>query len=128
MSVLGPAVNGRRDKFAAEMNKHPDWSDAKIVRALHAAGAKFGPDQKAELLRELPLEALKPFVGGEITVESAGFSVREFSTDPHPKTRLTWGVRGKWHGFNGQEADCMLALEPFDGNLTNFQRYSFTKK
>ena len=122
MSLVGLAVSGRRDKFAAEVNTHPEWSDAKVIEALSTAGARFGPDHKAELLRELPLEELRPFVGGELTVVSANFSLRENSADPKPKVFPTWLVTAKLPGLNGQEAECTLALEPFDGKLWLFQR------
>jgi hypothetical protein len=121
MTVIGPAVTGRRDKFAAEVDRHPEWSDAKVREALKASGARFGPDHKAELLRELPLEELKPFVGGEIKVVSADLSIRWFGTNPQ-EASLTWFVKAKWHGLNGQEADCTMALEPFDGKLVSFDR------
>jgi hypothetical protein len=123
MSAGGPVADGRRDKFAEEMNRHPEWSDAQVIAALNDAGAKFGPDHKAEFLRTLPFEELKPFVGGEIEVLSAGFHFWE--SDLEGKTSrayLSWIVRAKWHGSDGREAGCSLAFEPFDGTLQSYGR------
>jgi hypothetical protein len=62
--AYGPGVFGRRDKFAEEVARHREWSDEEVVKAMNEAGAKFGPEHKAELLRALPLEGLAPFMDG----------------------------------------------------------------
>jgi hypothetical protein len=88
----GPIVNGRRDKFAEEVNRHPEWTDAQVVTALNDAGARFGPDHKAEFLRTLPIAELKPFVG-ELEVLSAKFYVRHSGAEgTPPEASLSWTV------------------------------------
>jgi len=70
--------------------RHREWSDEEVVKAMNEAGAKFGPEHKAELLRALPLEGLAPFMGGEIEVVSAEFRARLLgSREP----ALIWWVR-----------------------------------
>ena len=110
--VSGPVVSCRRDRLAAEVKKHTRWSETRIRTALKTAGAAFGPDHKAEFLRVLPIEKLKPFVG-DITVTSTEFQTRE----------VTWLVRAKWHSPDGRmEADCFFEFEPFEGKLILFNR------
>jgi len=118
VSVSGPAISGRRDDFAEEVDRHPDWSDARITAALNEAGAKYGADHKAEFLRALPLEELKPFVGGELKLTSVEFHVRLGTSGTTKAAGLTWLVRARWHSPDGREADCTMAFEPFEGRLT----------
>lgn len=123
--AFGPGVFGRRDEFAEEVARHPEWSDAEVVKAMNEAGAKFGPEHKAELLRALPLEGLAPFMGGQIEVVSAEFMVQHLgSRNPN----LIWWVRANWHGSGGREADCTLMLEPFEGKLQGVSREALTHK
>jgi len=74
--IAGPLAFGGRDRFAKVVDKHPKWSDAQIVAELNQAGARFGPDHKAEFLRGLPTEILKPYLGDNIELLDATFSFR----------------------------------------------------
>ena len=123
LTAGGPIAEGRRDKLAEEVNKHPKWSEAQITAALNTAGPKFGPDHKAEFLRALPIEKLKPFLGGEIEVLSAEFDL--WYRDSEQESReadLTWLVQTNWRSSDGREAKCNLVFEPFDGHLTSLMR------
>lgn len=122
LSVSGPAIYDRRNSFADEVDRHPDWSDARITAALNEAGAKYGPDRKAEFLRALPLEELKPFIGGELKLTSVEFYVRLGTSGTTKAAGLTWLVRARWHSPDGREADCTMAFEPFEGMLTMLKR------
>jgi len=111
--VSGPLVRCRLDTLAGNIHENSEWSDARILDELKAAGAAFGPDRKTEFVRSLPIEKLKPFVG-EIQVISTEFQVRE----------LTWLVRAKWHSPDGRfEGDSFLTFEPFEGKLIQFDRH-----
>jgi len=117
--VESPLVRCRLEKLAGEVDENPEWSEARVLTALKDAGAKFGPDHKAEFLRALPIEELKPFVG-KLEVVSVEFEVRE---QTETKAYLTWIVRAKWHSPDGRtEADCVLTFEPFEGKLTQYDR------
>ena len=107
-------IGDRLDELDAEIAKHPKWTDAQIVEALKSAGAKFGPADRAEFLRSLPLKELE-LVTGRLEVVSADLGAR------YRPPVLSWRVEAKWHSDDGrQEADCLLFFEPFEGRLENF--------
>ena len=122
MSAIGRGASGKRDKFAEEMNRHPQWSDREVTAALNSAGARFGPDHKVEFLRALPIDELKRWVG-EVEVGSAEFILRHSGGDGTPsEPALTWRVEARWHGPNGEDRPCILQFEPFDGRVTSIFR------
>jgi hypothetical protein len=116
--VSGPFVDGRLEKLRKELDEHPDWPDARLVKALKAAGAKYGPDDREALLRALPLKELEPCTG-PMEVTSARFHVRlNADTGDNPDADLTWFVDAKWHSPDGRyEANRTMTLEPFEGAL-----------
>jgi hypothetical protein len=73
--VSGPFVDGRQEKLMKEVDAHPEWSDEQVVKALKAAGARFGPDDREAFLRALPLKELEPFTG-RLEVRSVYFNLR----------------------------------------------------
>ena len=119
--VSGPFVDGRLEALRKELDEHPDWPDARLVKALKAAGAKYGPDDRAALLRALPLRELEPCTG-PMEVTSARFHVRlNADTGDNPEADLTWFVDAKWHSPDGRyEADRTMTLEPFEGALIDY--------
>ena len=120
--VWGPAVRGRLERFVEEVARHPEWPERRVLAALRDAGAKFAPDHKADFLRALPIQGLKPFVGA-LEVKSAEFRLWEPAADGRSKAELTWIVRGNWHSPDGrQEANWVMAFEPFEGRLLRFMR------
>ncbi len=124
----GPFVDGRLDKLKEDLDKHPEWPDARVVEALKGAGAKFGPDDKAEFLRALPLKGLEPCTG-RLEVVSAEFRVRLGPVEGEkPKANLTWRVLAKAYSPDGRyEMDCSMTFEPFDGALMDFNILSLPK-
>jgi len=111
LSVWGSLVRARLEKLEAELENHPEWSFAQKVRTLKRSGAKFGPDDRAEFLRALPLKELE-VVTGRVEIVSADFALR------YAPSKLIWEVRAKWHSEDGQyEADYLLSFEPFEGQL-----------
>jgi hypothetical protein len=128
LSVWGPFLTSRLDKLKKEVDKHPDWPDARVVEALKSAGAKFGPDDRAEFVRTLPLKELEPLTG-RLEVVSAEFRVRFTPAEGNrPGSDLRWSVEAKWHSPDGRhEADCLLILEPFEGALMDFHLRSLPK-
>jgi hypothetical protein len=112
----GPVVDSRVEKVAQEVKQHPEWSDAEVIVALNRAGARFGPDHKADFLRALPLAKLEPFVG-KLKIESADFFVRY--TDDKADIPLIWHVQAK-RRVAGREVKCSLSFDPFEGRLKGF--------
>jgi hypothetical protein len=119
--VSGPFVDGRLDKIRKQADENPEWSDARVVEALKAAGAKYGPDDREAFLRALPLKELEPFTG-RLEVVSARFDVRFHAIEGEkPKADLSWAVDAKWHSADGRyDADRTMIFEPFDGALMRY--------
>jgi hypothetical protein len=115
LEIYGPLIDGDAHKFAVELAKRQDWSDTMIATALKDAGAKFGPEHKAEFLRSFPREQLRPFMAGDLEVVSAEF---HFERNPQMQLPPKWIVLAKWHSLDGRESNCTLAFEPFHGYLT----------
>ncbi len=106
------------DKVAEELNRRAEWTDAEATAELKKAGARFTPDQKAELLRALPLAELAPFAG-ELRIVSAEFRVRNAA--PQADASLRWIVKAVVRS-SGREVGCTLDFEPFEGRLLLFYR------
>lgn len=113
--MAGPYLTCRLDRLLQVVGRHPEWTNARILAELKSSGAKFGPDRKEELLRVLPIEKLRPFVG-KMEVKSVEFQFPE----------LIWLVRATWDGRS--DASCTLMLEPFDGKLKQFNRSPIAPK
>jgi hypothetical protein len=127
LMVSGPFVRERAEMFEKEVNNHAEWSDGRVVKELKMAGAKFGPDDRAEFLRTLPLKALEPCTG-RLEVVSADIRVRIGVDGDKREAGLTWVVRAKAYSLDGgYETDCTLMFEPFDGKLINYSITSAPK-
>lgn len=70
----GPAVNdGEADKGIFEIvTAHPEWTDEQVIAAIKENGTKYGPNDKEEFVKNLPLQKLEPFLG-KLKVESVEF-------------------------------------------------------
>ena len=119
--ILGPFVRDRVENLMKEVDEHPEWSDAQIVARLKAAGARFGPNDREEFLRSLPLKKLEPLVG-QLEVIGDVFSVRSASVGgDQPVAAIGWTVGAKWHSADGKfEGNRILQFEPFEGALTSY--------
>jgi hypothetical protein len=123
--ISGPVVTDRVRKFEQEVDGHPEWSEDQILARLKAAGAKFGPNDREEFLRTLPLKKLEPLVG-HLEVTGDVFSVRSASIDGDPPVAaIAWTVTAKWHSADGKlEGDRILLFEPFEGTLWSYSMSS----
>lgn len=70
----GPAVNdGEADKRIFEIvTAHPEWTDEQVIAAIKENGTRYGPNDKEEFVKNLPLQKLEPFLG-KLKVESVKF-------------------------------------------------------
>ena len=125
VSISGPFVRGRVEKFEEEVDEHPEWSEDQIVARLKAAGAKFGPNDREEFLHTLPLKKLEPLIG-QLEITGDVFSVRSASVGgDQPVAAIAWTVTAKWHSADGKfEGDRILLFEPFEGYLWSFSMSS----
>lgn len=61
----GPFIDDREvgNKLYEIVQAHPDMSEKEIIAALKSLGAKYGPDDKEQFTRDLPLNELQRFLG-----------------------------------------------------------------
>src|ERR1700676_86287 len=61
----GPAINdGEANNAVYEVvRSHPEVTDAEIASLLKQSGTRYGPDDKEEFIKNLPLKQLQPFLG-----------------------------------------------------------------
>lgn len=95
---------------------HPEWTDAQDVSALLKAGAIYGPNQKEEFLRAIPLRDLENLLG-KAAITSAEFEVVPDSEQRWPAL-LHWVVMLNVNFTDGGQATYRLYFEPFKGALT----------
>ncbi|HXL08957.1 MAG TPA: hypothetical protein VN966_01930 [Candidatus Bathyarchaeia archaeon] len=71
----GPAINdGEADKKIFEIvTAHPEFTDAQVVATLKENGTQYGPNDKEEFTKNLPLQKLEPFLG-KLKVDSLTFN------------------------------------------------------
>jgi hypothetical protein len=117
--VQSPRDLDKMNAFAGVVLAHPEMSDAEVTVALKKSGAKFGPMDKDEFVKSLPLAALKPFLG-KLQVLTVGFS-------PLQKNRNNvaiwpdWRVKTKATRADGTEETYELMFDPFRGDLISLR-------
>jgi hypothetical protein len=68
-------LNLKNDQLRKLVDSHQEWSDQEVAAALKNAGAKFGPNEREQVLKALPLSVLEPFIG-LMEIDSAEFRMR----------------------------------------------------
>jgi hypothetical protein len=118
----GSLVNDAKQEAIAKLvDEHPEWTDPDLTVALRRAGAKFGPDQKEELLARFPVHELEPILG-KIEMGPAQFAFRGNSQAPH-YALMNWSIR--FQATSGTKQDqYAVFLEPFDGRVVALSRRS----
>jgi hypothetical protein len=117
--VNGSFVESRARDVAMEIVKQTDWTNEQRTQAVRKSGARFGPDNKNEFLRTLPVQAIIEFTGCELRTTSAEFIVgRQEGEAGHDYAIVQWRINGKRKGL-GKLANqpCVARFEPFDGKL-----------
>jgi len=117
--IVGPYISDRVDRLAKEVDAHQEWSDAQVIAALKAAGAKLGPDDRAAFLNALPLKALEPLTG-RLEITSVDFGVRfDPGSEGEPREAdLSWMVKAKSRSGGGRhDVEYVMIFEPFEGVL-----------
>jgi hypothetical protein len=94
-------------------------SDAEVAVALKKSGAKFGPMDKDEFVKSLPLAALKPFLG-KLQVLTVGFSPLQKNRN-NVATWPDWRVKTKAPRDDGTEETYELMFDQFRGDLISLR-------
>jgi hypothetical protein len=71
----GPGINdGEADKKIFEIvTAHPEWTGAQVISTIKENGTKYGPNDKEEFTKNLPLHQMEPFLG-KLKIESVTFN------------------------------------------------------
>jgi hypothetical protein len=114
--VKGPAVgNPDKDEEVTKLAFSPPYemTDTKAVAALKQAGARYGPTDKDEFVKHLPIDQLRRYLG-PLNVISVEFPI----LDEHRTTRWPrWHVLAKVENGSSAERTYEMWLEPFKGDL-----------
>jgi hypothetical protein len=113
-------LESKFEVLRSQVDAHQQWSDQQVIAAMKKAGAKFGPNDEDAFRKEVPIDALEPFIG-RLQIESAEFFLRH-KQDPRSLAELYWEVDGTSVLPNGQEAHWSLTFEPFAGKLQSLLR------
>ena len=114
------SLQSKSKLLCTQINAHQKWSDQQVIAAMKRAGVKFGPDEEDALRREVPIDALEPFIG-RLQIQSAEFFLRH-KQSPRSLAELYWEVDGTSVLPNGKDARWSLTLEPFAGRLLSLSR------
>ncbi len=98
------------------IDSHPEWPDTRIAEELRAAGAKFGPDEKEQVLKTLPLARLQPILG-KLRVESARFDAKVEAASANTMAILDWDIAVVGVMPDGEQVSYSLSVEPFEGGI-----------
>lgn len=116
--VLSPGVRqlDQRNKFTEFVLSHGDSTEAELVAALKNAGAKYGPNDKQQFIKDLPIQKLERFLGKLQATSVAFLPLRKdrANADMWP----FWQVKAKAETDNG-ELIYELTFEQFQGELVS---------
>ena len=114
------ALEIKNDQIRKQVDSHQSWSDKEIAEALKEAGARFGPNEGAELLRVVPLNVLEPFIGS-MHIDSTEFRLR-YQQKPKSLAELYWVIVGHADVGAGHAVEWSIICEPFEGKIVSITR------
>jgi hypothetical protein len=117
--VQSPRDLDKMNAFAGVVLGHPEMSEAEVSVELKKEGAKFGPMDKDEFVKSLPLAALEPFLG-KIQVLNVGFSPLQKNRN-NVATWPDWRVKTKATRADGTEETYELMFDQFRGDLISLR-------
>jgi hypothetical protein len=122
-TAQGHSPNDDRNKAIRELvDAHPDWADTQITDALKAAGAKFDPSAKIDLMLQIPADRLSS-IFGKCRIVSTEFEFRDSQT-ANNASALMWHAELEAESGNDKSVTYHLIVEPFGGKVTFIQRSS----
>jgi hypothetical protein len=123
-NAQGPGVGNldAENQFIELVLSHAQMTDAEIAAALNVAGAKYATVNKGELVRQLQLRRLEPFLG---KLEVSAVSSPSLEADrSNLALWLTWTVNVSAKQPNGTKLKYDLRFERFKGDLTSLAETS----
>jgi hypothetical protein len=108
----------------AEIETHQEWSEDDLKAALRAAGYKYGPGDKEELLESIRLDELQKYIG-PFELKKATFNARYKYSEPDEDGKhyrsygVSWLIEGTCTLVTGPQA-CSLKFDAYRGRLNHF--------
>lgn len=112
-TVHDPEKNRAIDE---QVYSHPEMTDAEVAAALKKAGVKYGPEDKEQFIRDLPIDRLERFLG-KLRIVSVGFLPLDENRNNASGWPL-WTVTAEAKRQDGTVATYELRFERFKGDLT----------
>lgn len=100
------------------VNSHPEWDDARILKELKEAGARYTPDQKDAFMKSLPLGPLQTLLG-RIQITRVEFKTAEADHEGN-FADLSWTVNIRATANGQKTEEYAVNCDPFDGTLDSF--------
>jgi hypothetical protein len=116
----GPYINDRKaaNEVYEIVHANPKMSYAEIVATLKQHGTKYGPNDKEQFIKDLPLKQLEPFLG-KLQIVSVGFHQIDKDPDPKPWVGVwpDWTVKAQATTKDGAKVPYELHFSHLNGSL-----------
>jgi hypothetical protein len=121
-SIGGSFVHAKSVPVEKEIIPHPEWKEEQMIDALRPAHPRFGPDNKQEFLRTLPVEVIFKFTGCRLEPDTVVLHAFRQEGKPEPSIAATfWRVTGTRKAGKINDS-CVARFEPFDAKLIGIDR------
>lgn len=105
--------------FASYILEHPEITRAEAITELKKRGAKFGPNDKAAFVQNLPISKLETFLG---KLEILSVEIPIWSDyRPNPATWPDWTVIVRATRADGRQTLYELGFDQFNGELWDLE-------
>jgi len=111
----GPATTNL-DAKAALVKANGAGEGPQTVTAMKRLGAKYGPDDREEFLKNLPVAKLDNFLG-KLNIVSVNFAPYLEADRSNFTDKMLWEVRAEVKRSDGTSASYFLEFEQYEGNL-----------
>lgn len=101
---------------------HPEWSDKQAVDALKAAGAKYGPAEKDQLMNSLNLIEKTKFLATTKIVSAAFQNLPADHVGSYAVGAFEWVIQAEAVGPHNSRLTYTFWFEPFEGKLIQIHR------
>lgn len=107
------------EKVKNILNAHPEWSDEEELKAARKLGLRYGPEDKASILKIIPLKKIEEFYG-PLQIKKASFSMNVGTKCVQCSFALpNWLVSAS--EFRGSH-NLVIVVEPFFGKITSISQ------